>query len=114
MTQPMKNRETITGAVTLYTNPLDVSNFPLLVLTLVVYAMSGTTPSLTIQIQTSDDLETWMSVGSSFNLAAAGMAKSSFTAQTDVYGRYVRAQVVLAGTSPLANYSLFLNAFPST
>jgi hypothetical protein len=114
MQMVLKNRETVTGQVTVFSTVVDVSNMPLLTACLVVYAVSGTGPSVTIQVQTSDDLETWQNVGSSFNLTAAGMQKAAFTAQTDVYGRYIRCSIAVAGTSPLFNFSLWLNAFPST
>jgi hypothetical protein len=109
-----KNRETLTGVVTVYTTPVDVSNMPLLTATLIVYAISGTTPFLAVQLQTSEDLETWDDVGGSFNLGVAGADKRAFLADTAVYGRYIRAQLALTGTNPLVNFSLYMNMFPST
>src|SRR5688500_6189985 len=114
MQMVLRNRETVTGTVTVVSTVVDVSNMPLLTAIVVVYAVSGTGPTITIQLQTCDDLETWQNVGSTFKLRAAGMQKAAFTAQNDVYGRYIRCQIAVAGTNPLFNFSLWLNAFPST
>jgi hypothetical protein len=111
MQYALKNRETVTGQVTVLSAVVDVASIPLLTASAVVYAVSGTGPSISFQIQTSDDLLTWATAGSSFNLAATGMQKAAFRSSTGVIGRYVRFQIAVAGTNPLFNYSLWLNTF---
>src|SRR5262245_7056705 len=110
----LKNRETINGVVTIKSVPVDTSNFPMMTSELVVYAISGTGPSLTIQYEPSNDLETWSNMGASFMLNAAGNSLVAFTAQAGFYQRYVRASIALAGTGPLASYSLWANLYPGT
>jgi hypothetical protein len=110
----VRNRDTVTGVVTVYSTIIDVSNMPLLTLLLIVHAVSGTGPNLAAQVQTSDDLESWSNVGSALSRGTAGQSKSAVTAETDVYGRYIRVEFASTGTSPLFNFSFYVNAFPST
>jgi hypothetical protein len=108
----LKDRETLSGVLDIDTDPVDVSGMSLLTFLFVVYSISGTTPAATVQVQTSNDLETWKDVGSSFNLNAAGSQTAMFAALNENYQRYVRANVSLTGTAPLVSYSLWLNLFP--
>ena len=70
----------------------------------------GGTPTVTITIQESNDLENWRDrtgTGSSDNSSAGGYKLSS--AATGVAAGYVRAKVVLTGTTPIAVVSVGLN-----
>jgi hypothetical protein len=110
----LKNRETLSGVVTIATVPFDTNGMSLITLMLTVYAISGTTPDIEIQLQTSNDLETWVDVGASFSRTTAGTTITGFDAATVFYQRYVRAQIALTGTGPLASYSLWANLFSGT
>jgi hypothetical protein len=107
----LKNRETLSGVITIYSDPVDVSGMSLLTFMLVVYAISGTSPVGTVQIQTSNDLETWKDVGSNFALTAVGQETRFLLAAGDFYQRYVRAEIDLAGTNPLVAYSLWADLY---
>jgi hypothetical protein len=109
----IKDRETLTGVVTIESDPFDVSGMSLVTLMLTVYAISGTTPQLMIVMQSSADLETWTTVGSSFNVITAESKLASILASQGCQ-RYVRAQIALSGTLPLVSYSLWANLFPET
>lgn len=111
----VKDRETLNGVVTVHSRALDVSEAPLLVATLTTHSMTGTTPELEIQLETSENLEDWASVGSSLNLTTADTTLSAFAAATIPYGRYVRAKIQLTGSDALLTvYSLWINTFPSS
>ena len=111
----LKNRETLSGVITIFTIPVDVSRMSLTTIMLVVYSLSGTgTPTITIQFQTSNDMETWKDCGSPFNRTATGESLVGLVASTDGYQRYLRASIALTGTSPLVSYSLWTNLFTSS
>jgi len=64
-----------------------------------VTAVSGTTPSLTVEVQWSNDGTTFVSAGTpdTFTaITAAGTAQKSMT----VKGRYVRLKYTVSGTTP--------------
>jgi hypothetical protein len=108
----LKNRETLSGVVTINTIPVDVSRMGLTTLMLVVYSISGSgSPTITIQLQTSNDMETWVDCGSSFNRTSAGETLDALQASADGYQRYLRASIALTGTGPLVSYSLWANLF---
>lgn len=65
-------------------------------------------------LETSDDFETWVTVGSPVTLGAAGSSLGAIDAKTDAFGRYARIQISLAGTAPTATFSVALNTFPSS
>jgi len=77
----------------------------------VVISLSGTgTPTVTITIQESNDLENWKDrsgTGSTSNSTAVGYTLSAVA--TSVSAGYVRAKVVLTGTTPIAVVSVGLN-----
>jgi phage gp36-like protein len=66
------------------------------VLTLLVTAASGTTPSLAVTVETSPDGATWRTLGSFTAATAVGAQKKRFPGAD----RYVRAKWVLSGTDP--------------
>jgi hypothetical protein len=89
----------------------DVSDFRELVLRLIVHAISGTTPSLQVQLQTSDDEETWSNVGSALSLSSVGTTATALvcTASGQEFGRWIRASITLTGTNATTNLGVYLN-----
>lgn len=91
----------VTGAGN--TNAVDVGKRTTARLTLSVTAASGTTPSLTVNIQTSRDGSTWVTSGSF-------AAKTGVASEAKVFGpldRYVRAQwAAPTGTTPSFDFAI--------
>jgi len=116
MQYTLKNRETITGAVSIFTQPVDVSEVPMFTVTTVVHARSGTSPTFNISFETSDNLEDWSPMTSvpAISQDDPGMRVDSVRALSHPYGRYIRCEIVSAGTDPMYNYSLWINTFPNS
>ena len=110
----VKDRDSINGAVTVKSLSFDLSDVPMVTGSLVLHAIGGTGPDLSIQLETSDNLEDWTSVGSAFGRSSTGTQLAAFLASAAPWGRYLRASIVLAGTEPYAVFSLWLNTFPSS
>jgi hypothetical protein len=73
-------------------------------LTLDVTAASGTTPSLTVTIQTSADGSTgWTTLGTAFNAATAVSNQRKVLSGAD---RFVRASYTISGTTPSFTFSV--------
>lgn len=116
MQVPYRVRETIAGnGATADLAPIDVQSMPLLVLAMIAHSLTGTSPVLTVQMQTSEDLESWVNFGSTLTLSAQGTDREPFLLTSTPYGRYVRVQLTLAGgATPTACYSLYLNTYASS
>jgi hypothetical protein len=75
-------------------------------LALVITAATGTTPSITVTIQTSLDsgaTDSWRTVGSAFAAqTAAGTVRQSFPG----CDRYIRASYVITGTTPSITFGI--------
>ncbi len=71
-------------------------------LDLVVSAASGTTPSLTVAIETSKDGSTWRNVASFTAATAVTSERKSFVG----LDRYVRANATISGTTPSFTYKV--------
>lgn len=108
-----KDHEQLSGVVTVKSDPVDMSDLPALTATMVVHSIDGTSPDLEIGLETSDNLEDWVSFGSSVSRSTAGVSLAAARASSTHYGRYVRASIALTGTDPVVVYSLILNTFPS-
>lgn len=65
-------------------------------------AASGTSPSLLVLIETSQDGTTWREIGAFTALTAVGSQRASFPGAD----RFVRARWVLGGTSPSFTFSV--------
>jgi hypothetical protein len=88
---------------------LDLSTFLEAVALLNVTAVSGTSPTLDVKFQTSDDGSDWYDLGSSFT-QATGITKPAALKLTN-FGRYVRAVYTLGGSaSPSVTFTLKLVA----
>jgi hypothetical protein len=72
------------------------SNYGTLRLTLNVTAASGTTPSLTVNVQTSQDNATWSTIASFPAATAVGTSRKVFNG----VDRYTRATTTITGTTP--------------
>ena len=115
MQQFIKQRATLEGAITFETAAVDVSGASLLVHMLIVHGIGGTSPSLTLQPETSDDLEVWSPFGTSIALSATGQQPESDDVKSQPYGRYIRYKVTFAGTgNPNVTYSIVLNTHQSS
>jgi hypothetical protein len=90
------------------TTQYDVSPFTLLFLRLIVHAISGTGPQISIQLQTSDNGLDWANLGAALTLAAPGQTAAVYNGTTTAFGQYVRAEITFIGTSVTVNYSLYL------
>ena len=110
----LKDRETVTGAATFYTSPVDVSSMAQFTFNFTVHAASGTSQTFALQFQTSDNLEDWEDVGGATSQDSAGTSIGGNNAMSHYYGRYIRASLLTGGTSPMFNYSLWLNTFASS
>ena len=110
----LKNRETISGAGTFYTPPVDVSSRALFTVNLTVHSSSGTSQTFDVQYQTCDNLEDWADLGGPTSQNAPGTALMGYKAGTEFYGRYVRCKITVGGTDPMYNYSLWMNTFASS
>jgi len=111
----VKQRATETGDITFDTPALDVSGQPLLVGELIVYSIAGTSPDITVTLETSSDLMTWSAVPTfQVDRNTAGSKLASAKASDAPYGRYVRCHIVISGTLTSIEYSLVLNTFASS
>ena len=112
----IKDRETITGATSIYTPPIDLSSMSLFTFNMTAHSASGTGPQIEVTWETSDNLEDWLALSgiTGVTLTAAGTGIGSGDAKEDQYGRYVRAVITVTGTSPMFNYSLWMNTFASS
>lgn len=111
---PLKDRETVTGAATFYTPPVDVSSMSLFTFNFTVHAASGTSQTFGLTFETSDNLEDWKPLSGATNQDTPGTSIGGVDAKSQFYGRYIRASLVTGGTDPMFNYSLWLNTFGSS
>lgn len=91
------------GAQTASTTETDVElgDSPAMNLALVVTAASGTSPTLNVTIEGSDDGTNWYTLGTFAQLTAAGTERKAF-----LTARYVRSRSTIAGTTPSFTYSV--------
>lgn len=71
----------------------------------VVTAVSGTSPSVTVQLQTSHDGATWASLGSAFTAQTA--ANDSGVKLFSPIDRFVRANYTVTGTTPSLTFGVY-------
>ena len=108
------DRETLTGAITVETPAIDVEGIPVVEVVVSVHGISGTSPQLTLQLQTSDDMETWADVGADIDMTATGYGADTYPVVDDLYARYVRIEAALTGTDPVVNATVSLNTYESS
>jgi len=114
MQQFIKQRHTLEGEITFETPAVDLGDVAFFIGNLIVYTITGAAASLSIQAQTSDDLDTWTNVGSPFAGSTAGSTRAAVDAKSDLFGRYVRFELAFTGTTPTVSYSLVINTHHSS
>lgn len=70
----------------------------------VVTAVAGTTPSVTVAIETSHDGTTWVACGSAFTAQTA--ANDSGVKVVGLIDRYVHAKYTVSGTTPSITFGV--------
>lgn len=81
---------------------LDATAFSVISLLLDVTAASGTTPTLNVTVEESDDGTTWRTVGTFAQKTAVSNERKSFAIAADYY----RVSYVIAGTTPSFTFSV--------
>jgi hypothetical protein len=77
-------------------------------LDIVVFSLSGSsTPTVTCQLQESNDLENWSNKGSTTAPIAVGYTLA--TKETGLAAGYLRVKVTLSGTTPISVVAIGLN-----
>lgn len=94
---------------TVYSDPIDMSNYTEAIAFLNVTDHGGTTPTLNVSFEYSPDGVTWMASGDAFAEVTEtdAMILKRLTAN---FGKWVRAKVVTAGTSPEYTLALYIMA----
>lgn len=117
MQQFIKQRATETGDISFVTPAIDVAGIPLIATELVVFDLQGTTPSIAVQVQGSNDLETWTDnggTGATISRTSVGTDSGAVQASANPYGRYIRYKIDITGTTTRVFYSLVLNTYQSS
>jgi hypothetical protein len=73
----------------------------------VVFALSGSSPQVSVQLQESNDLENWRDKGSATVISAVGYTLAA--AVTGIATAFVRVKVTLSGTTPISVVSIGIN-----
>jgi len=113
----VKQRATETGDIDHSTSAIDVGGSSLLVTELIVYVLAGGgSQTVGVAMQTSNDLETWSDVtGSALTVAITpGTDMHATLASGEPFSRYVRFNIVIAGSTTSVEYSLVLNTHASS
>lgn len=85
--------------------PIEVGEYREALVTLNITAVSGTSPTLAVQIQASDDGgTTWYNLPNGSFTSASTV--SSQAIQISTFGDYIRANFTVAGTSPSFTFGL--------
>lgn len=83
--------------------------------TVAVTAASGTTPTMTVVVEGSNDSSTWFELGTiganGYRAGSVGTAPSNFTGAATVRGvfpavQYLRTRSIVGGTTPSFTYSV--------
>ena len=109
MYQQLFTRLALTGAASFeVSQPVSLQGANAVQYDIVVISLSGTgTPTVTCQLQESNDLENWKDKGSTTAPTAVGYTLAA--AQTALASGYLRLKVTLSGTSPITVVSIGLN-----
>lgn len=112
----VKQHATETGDISFDTPAIDVDGMPLLVFELIVYRIAGGgSESITAQLQSSNDLQSWDNVASAdVTLNAAGQDRDIAHITTRPYGKYVNFTIGIATGVTEIEYSLVLNTYASS
>jgi hypothetical protein len=78
----------------------------------VTHNIVGTTPQLSAQPATTDDLlNTVANLGSASDITTATTTRVVVVLTTTAFGQFVRVRFTLTGTTPSATFSLFVYAY---
>ena len=95
--------------------PFDTLESGSVMVTVTVTAVSGTSPTMNLVVEGSDDSSTWFTIGiigaNGYSVGSVATAPTNFTAAATTRGvfaapQYVRTRSVIAGTSPSFTYSV--------
>jgi hypothetical protein len=103
----LRFKDFISGSGVVDTEAVDVQGMSFLMMVLEVYAFSGTQVSAVLY--TSDDLESWDTVGSPLTATGTGSHRLPFQINNFNYGRYVRVRV--AASTATVTYSVWINTY---
>lgn len=97
------------NGATVYSDPIDMAYYTEAIAFLNVTAHAGTSPTLDVSFEFSPDGETWMASGDAFAQVTEtdAMILKRITAN---FGRWMRAKLVTAGTSPAYTLGLYIMA----
>lgn len=108
MYQQLLTRLALSGStLSEVSQPVSMEGSNAVQLDMVVFAISGTTPSLSCQLQESSDMENWRDKGSATALTAVGYTLAA--AVSGISSGYVRLKTTLTGTSPICVVSAGIN-----
>jgi hypothetical protein len=113
---PVFVRETLSVAGAQRTSPpIDLSNVPFFIVGFITHVIAGSTPTLDVDIETSDDLDTWADLGLTIQGDTTGeYLRTAVDLKTTPCGRYIRVKMSGAGTSLTVEFSVYINTYPST
>ncbi len=103
------NALTLTGTGTSYSESIDVGGYSEVICFLNTISQSGTTPTLDVSFEFSPDGNTWMATGDAFTqvTTSTGLTFKRLTAN---FGKYLRAKIVVGGTTPVYSVTLTVHA----
>ena len=98
MDVPFLPRQTFVGATTYYSNAFETGDYNKLVVIFKNYGSIGTSPTVTVTMQTSSDMRNWVDISGS-------LTTDTVESKTGL-SKFLRAKVVLGGTGPGATLSV--------
>ncbi len=108
----IRDRVNQSEAISVKGQPIDISGYTGFTMSLVVHALAGTGPSMTVGFETSDNLDDWIGLTPGLTLAATGIDTDMIRITGgDVLLRYVRPAIASIGTNVVVNYTLTINLF---
>lgn len=104
----------ISGSVGFPSPPFSLDGAALVTVGLQTEGMGGTSPSVTVQLQTSVDGLNYLDVGSSAQRTSNGTHIVSIDAKTSPYTATGRILVTQSGTDPHSTITVTVTTFPSS
>jgi len=98
MDVPFMPRQTLVGAVEYLTNSFETGDYNKLVVIFKEYGTIGSSPTVTVTMQTSSDMRNWVDI-------SGNLTSSTVETKTGL-SKFLRAKVVLGGTEPAATLSV--------
>lgn len=91
---------------TLNSGSMDVGNYTEVTLYLDVTVVTGTTPTLNIDIETSHNDTDWFDFATTLSFAEATGVTTEVVEKSGTLGRFIRAAAIIGGTTPDFTFSL--------